>query len=400
MSNLLDERDARTKNRKKRKNEIDKLINLSVSEEKTPEKVCLAPKDAKTLGVEGETITHRLLDEGAILYADGEIDCFITKGTIEKYLNGENVFLKDRNGDVRNLTDDYVGTINYGHHDLATDPIALIGEWKKENLHLVDIENGRKALDVDVKLNEDHIYVQQLRKLDYNVGLSAEFWCHYDMEKSNEMGFGVIDEIFIGDFAVVGECGNVNSSDLRLKGGLEMPKDKELTLDEIFEEQKNEEISEEVEAVEETIEETEKVAEIEEETVEQTEEKVDEAVEEAENTEMVEDSEEEAVEEVIDNEDEPIEEAVEEVEDEEDMVSELVEVVKSLQSENAKLKEHITAQNKTMNRLRKKLKARNEEAAKFVADFKHLSVEMGVTKDEPKEVGITRNYLSGDGIGE
>lgn len=393
MSNLLDEREKRNNNRKRVKKEIDALINLSV-EKKSLEKVCLAPHDSKSLGAEGGFVTHRLLDEGAILYADGQIDCFIAKGTIEKYLNGENVHLKTADGDVRNLTDDYVGTINYGHHDLATDPIALIGEWQKKDLHIVDIENGRKALDVDVRLDEDHIYVKQLRKLKYDVGLSAEFWCHYDTEKSEEMGFGVIDEIFIGDFAVVGECGNVNSSDLRLKGGLEMPKDKEL---EVLEEEKIEEISEVEETTEEVVEEAEKDAEIEEKDAS---EQVEESVEEAENTEMVEDSEEEAEDEVIDNEDEPKEEAVEEVEDDVDVVSELMEAVKSLQSEIGHLKEHINAQNKTMNRLRKKLKARNEEASKFIADFKNLSVEMEITKEEPKEVGMSANYLTGDGIGE
>lgn len=390
MSNLLDEREKRNNNRKKVKKEVDALINLSV-ERKSLEKVCLAPHESKSLGVEGGYVTHRLLDEGAILYADGQIDCFIAKGTIEKYLNGENVYLKTADGDTRNLTDDYVGTINYGHHDLATDPIALIGEWQKKDLHIVDIENGRKALDVDVRLDEDHIYVKQLRKLKYDVGLSAEFWCHYDMEKSEQMGFGVIDEIFIGDFAVVGECGNVNSSDLRLKGGLEMPKDKEL---EVLEEEKIEEITEEEQVVEETIEEPEKDAEIEEmsvETVEETAEITAEAVEDSEN---------ETEDEVIDNEDEPVEESVEEVEDEADMVSELMEVVKGLQSEIGNLKEHINAQNKTMNRLRKKLKARNEEASKFIADFKNLSVEMEITKEEPKESGVSANYLTGDGIGE
>lgn len=399
MSNLLDERDKRTKNRKKVKSEIDALINLSVKK-KSLETVCLAPKDAKSLGVEGGYVTHRLLDEGAILYADGQIDCFIVKGTIEKYLNGENKYLKDYEGNVRNLTDDYVGTINYGHHDLATDPISLIGEWQKKDMHIVDIENGRKALDVDVRLDEDHIYVKQLRKLKYDVGLSAEFWCHYDLEKSEQMGFGVIDEIFIGDFAVVGECGNVNSSDLRLKGGLEMPKDKEL---EILEEEKIEEITEEEEVVEETIETAEKDAEIEEMSVETAEE----TAETTESEDEVEDSEEETEDEVIDNEDAPIEESVEDIEDEENAVAELVEVIKSLsaefdkvKAENESLKEHITAQNKTMNRLRKKLKARNEEASKFIADFKNLSVEMEITKEEPKDNGVSAEYLTGDGIGE
>lgn len=383
MSNLLDERDKRTKNRKKIKSEIDALINLSA--EMPEDKVFLAPRDNI-----GSEITHRLLDEGAILYADGEIDCFIAKGTLEKYLNGENQYLKDGNGDIRNLSDDYVGTVNYGHHDLATDPIAIIGEWTKENLHLVDIENGRKALDVDLKLNEDHIYVKQLKEMPYDVGLSAEFWCHYDAKKSDELGFPVIDEIFMGDFAVVGECGNVNSSDLRLKGGLEMPKDKELTLDEIME---NEAVEEEETVIEEVIEEEEKDAEIEEMSVHEAS-----AVEETEEIEEEAESEEE----VIDNEDESVEEAVEEVEDEEetDMVSELMEAIKSMQSEIGKLKEHINAQNKTMNRLRKKLKARNEEAKDFLASFKGLSVEMGITKEEPKEMSITHEYLSGDGIGE
>lgn len=396
MSNLLDERDKRTKKRKKAKKEIDALINLSVNDKKTLEKVILSPKDSKSLGAEDSLVTHRLLDEGSILYADGEIDCIIAKGTLEKYLNGENTEIKDSDGNIRNLTDDYVGTINYGHHDLATDPIALIGEWKKEDLHLVDIENGRKALDVDVRLNDDHIYVKQLRNLDYEVGLSAEFWCHYDEKKSEEIGYPVIDEIFLSDFAVVGECGNVNSSDLRLKGGLEMPKDiKELEVEETKDDvaeviddisEENAEISEETEVVEETIEETEKDAEIEEQ-----------ATEECEETEQVEDT--EATEDEVEGDE--VEEDEETEDEDEDVVSELIETVKELKKENASLKEENASLKKSNNRLNKKLKARNEEAKKFIADFKGLSVEMGITKDEPKqELGISREYLVGDGIGE
>lgn len=183
---IIEERDARTEHRKEMKRIFDKRFSLSSSD---------APSD-----------TFRLLDEGLITYADGSPQMYIKKGVIDKLLE--------------NMSDDYEGSINFGHHDLATDPISIIGEWKKSDLFVEDSGNddGRKVLNVRPHLWDDHIYVQQLKRQPYTYGLSAEFYGELDWDASYDMGIPVIGSIDLLDFAVVGECGNVNSSDIHLRG--------------------------------------------------------------------------------------------------------------------------------------------------------------------------------------
>lgn len=183
---IIEERDARTEHRKEMKRIFDKRFSLSSSD---------APSD-----------TFRLLDEGLITYADGSPQMYIKKGVIDKLLE--------------NMSDDYEGSINFGHHDLASDPISIIGEWKKSDLFVEDSGNddGRKVLNVRPHLWDDHIYVQQLKRQPYTYGLSAEFYGELDWDASYDMGIPVIGSIDLLDFAVVGECGNVNSSDIHLRG--------------------------------------------------------------------------------------------------------------------------------------------------------------------------------------
>lgn len=187
---VIEERDARTKNRKECKRIFDSKYSLSAN-----------------LTSDG---LYRLLDEGLITYADGSPQMYIKKGVVDKILD--------------TMSDDYVGSVNFGHHDLATDPIAIIGEWKKSDLVSTYSEegDGRKVLDVELHLYDDHIYVQQLRKQPYTYGLSAEFYAELDMDSSCDMGLPVIESIDLLDFAIVGECGNVNSSDIHLNGEDEM----------------------------------------------------------------------------------------------------------------------------------------------------------------------------------
>lgn len=192
---IIDEREARTKNRKECKRIFDSKYSLSVS----------SPSDGK----------FRLLDEGLITYADGSPYMYIKRGVIDKI--------------VENMADDYEGSINFGHHDLATDPISIIGEWSKSDLEVADSEenDGRKVLNVTTHLYDDHIYVQQLRKQPYTYGLSAEFYGEIDYEASVDLGIPVIESVDLLDFAIVGECGNVNSSDIHLKGETDVSKLKE-----------------------------------------------------------------------------------------------------------------------------------------------------------------------------
>lgn len=216
---IIEERDARTEHRKEMKRIFDKRFSLSSSD---------APSD-----------TFRLLDEGLITYADGSPQMYIKKGVIDKLLE--------------NMSDDYEGSINFGHHDLASDPISIIGEWKKSDLFVEDSGNddGRKVLNVRPHLWDDHIYVQQLKRQPYTYGLSAEFYGELDWDASYDMGIPVIGSIDLLDFAVVGECGNVNSSDIHLRGE-DMGKLKDMLKKLHVEEEETEETPVEETPVEET----------------------------------------------------------------------------------------------------------------------------------------------------
>lgn len=187
MMRIIEERDARTAHRKECKRIFDKRFSLSVEPS-------------------SEDDTYRLLDEGLITYADGSPQMYIKKGVIDKMLES--------------MSDDYEGSINFGHHDLATDPISIIGEWRKNDLFVQfsDENDGRKVLNVRPHLWDDHIYVQQLKRQPYTYGLSAEFYGELDWEASEDMGIPVIGSIELLDFAIVGECGNVGSSDIHLRG--------------------------------------------------------------------------------------------------------------------------------------------------------------------------------------
>lgn len=189
--NIIDERNKRTVRRKLAKEMYDSTIDLATHE---------------------NVQTVRLLDEGTVTYADGSIDFYIEKGTLQKYYNS--------------LSDDYVGTINLGHFSFAEYP-KILGTWTKKDLHLVDIGDGRQALDVDLRLNYEISDVRDLAMMPYDVAVSAEFSYEYDKENSNKMGFLCINELFISDFAIVGDGGNVNSNGIKLKGGSKMEKEVE-----------------------------------------------------------------------------------------------------------------------------------------------------------------------------
>lgn len=344
--NIIDERKVRTIRRKLRKREFDKMYQLSTA---------------------GNTQTVRLLDEGAVMGSNSPL-FYIKKGTLARYL--------------RSLPEDYVGTINLGHMDFATFPYIL-GTWTKKDLHLVDIGDGRQALDVDLRLDEGSTFVQELRRAPYTVGVSAEFTYHVDEANTKKYNLEILDEVFIGNFAIVGECGNVNSSGIRLSGGEGMTI-KELTaaldgehtdlgeinkkLDALLETEAEKELTteeEEAEAAEETAEEEEKAEEV-------AEEPAEEAAEEAEEVK------EEAAE-------QPAEET-KELAAVENIFAEFTEKLEKLSAENA--------------RLQAKLDAKEKAEQDFVARFKSLAVSLSTESvTEVSEVTDEQNVFS-DGIGE
>lgn len=418
MSNkLIEERDERTKRRKKIKRKMDSIIGLSYHD---------TEHKAASLAVTG-TMTGtvaRLLDEG---YCDNGF--VLKKGALQKYLEGNNQYVTGwelgDNGWVQtpvlNLTPDFVGTVNLGHMDFATFPIIL-GEWTSEDLKLVDIENDRKALDIEMRLDEESVFVKELRRQNHDIGVSAEFWYHVnnaDTQALSEMlGYymPVLDEIFIFAYGLVGECGNVNSSGLELKGDIVMPQD----INEVIpvENDQIETENDEIELAADMPEETE-VAELAEDVSEEIEAAEEEIITEEEAEEAEETEEEEAESEEVEVEETETEEDSDEDEDDEADAEyeQLLASIAELQNTNAELLARIaeltgqitelaeanTELKKTNRRITNKLQNEKDKKEKFLANAKGISAKLFPNEEIPKETEkkvADSDYLFGDGIGD
>lgn len=410
MSNdLIEERNERTRKRKKFKRKMDSIIGLSFHDE---ERQCME-LSVNTAKLADKSI--RLLDEG---YIDNGF--VIKKGTLEKFLNGKNEkvrgWKRNDEGDwelteVLNLTDDFVGTVNLGHMDFSTFPY-IIGEWRKEDLSLVDIENDRKALDVKLHLDKDSVFVKELKRQPYDIGVSAEFYYSMndeDTESLSEMlGYWmpVIDEIYINAYGLVGECGNVNSSGLELKGDTNMAdniKDLAVEVEEetIVEEPTEEELTVTEEQTEETVEEETAEEEL---VAEESEAEEEIELSEADAEEISEDASEEVEGEEVeldvndeteDDEADGLEEVLSVVNELKDTIAQLTEKVSSLEEANCKLK-------KTNKRLSTKLEDEKKKKEAFIENAKSISVKLGVNEDVPKKENKAADakFAFGDGIGD
>ena len=152
----------------------------------------------------------RLIDEGAITYEGGDdIRLYIKKGAVQAFYDS--------------LSSDYVGYINLAHIDIASLPLNL-GTWTKDDLTVVDIGDGRKGLDVNVKLNRELHIVQDLLKQEIPLSISAELRGTLDLESSFKFNAPFYNEIEIAGFSVVANPANVNSTgeNLNSKGESEM----------------------------------------------------------------------------------------------------------------------------------------------------------------------------------
>lgn len=373
MNDLIRDRDERTRERKKHKRKMDKIIGLSYHD-----------KDKHVIGlsVGVKKLSDkriRLLDEG--FFDNGFV---IKKGTLERFLNGQNEKLNGwelidgawEPSGVLNIDSDFVGSVNLGHMDFATFPF-IIGEWTKDDLHLVDIEEDRKGLDVDLRLDEDSVFVNELKRQPYDIGVSAEFNYHINEDDtealSETLGYymPVIDEIYIFAYGLVGECGNVNSSGLELKGDSDMDKEK-ITLDEQIVEQ---------------IEQTDDVEEIASETTVET------SVEEG-----IDDADEETTDDEIES-DEEVEGEEVTYADVESHISELETEVETLRAEIGNLTAENTALKKSNRRLKQKYENELEKKEAFVNKFSSVaeSINSSTEKDDSEKVS---SYVLGDGIGE
>lgn len=392
--NIIEERDKRTKKRKKAKAKFDKEITLSASS--------FVPSNKCTLSLDKSEGTVRLLDEGSIVRGDNDLDFYIKKGALRKYASGKNTKLTygyiygdyaEKLGydpdEAMNIDERYEGSINVGHHDFASFPF-IIGHWYMNDLTLTNNGDGRKGLDVELKLNEAHPFVQAFRVQGIPLGVSVEMFLHYDDKATIEATekraayTPVVDEVFISDFAVVGECGNVGSSGSVDFQGVKM-EDTTKEFDPVIEEVTEDEINDE-----------EDIEDVEDETTEdvntEDEDNEDAEVEEQTDGEEVSDDEVEDDESVAEDEEDTNEEVT--LSMVLDKVNELTNKVSELASQNDMLK-------KQNRKLKGKLQAKNEEEKKF---FQGLSVSLGVHAEPEKEKKVkqtvSEDYANGDGIGE
>lgn len=185
------------KERKKAKELVDGTINLSTQNRFTMSALGGSEYDSKSI---------RLLDEGAIMDGTDFIRSFICKGTIQAYYDG--------------LDDDFVGYITLGHIPLESCPIVL-GTWTKEDLNVVDLEDGRKALECVPHMNEDLNIVQDLMKQEVPLSVSVEMYQELDWDMTDKLQIPIIKKIDIIGFSVVGNPANVSSSDIELQKGVE-----------------------------------------------------------------------------------------------------------------------------------------------------------------------------------
>lgn len=376
MNSLIEYLKRNTEKRKRIKNRIDSELSLSADEGFESAKL--------TVAAYGDN-KNRLLDEGAIIEGDGSIFAYIKKGTIEKFMSRNNVYLD-------NLPEDYVGNINIGHMSHAQFPFP-VGEWTMANMSMVDIGDGRKGIDVDVTVDEESPFIKELERLGHDISMSVEMLTHTDWEASEDLGMWVIDEILIQAYAIVGDGKNVNSNGWKLKGEYDMTKKQ-------LEELKTETVSE-VDSVEEVTEDTEAELSAEETETEETVEAEEEVTEEETELEAEAETEEETAElsvgEEVESEEE--EEDLEEAEDEEATFEDIEAFVNSLQEEICELRNENAELKKTNKRLNKKLKAELASKAEFASKFKVLAEATGV-EETPKENVTKNDYIFGDGIGE
>lgn len=306
--------------RQKIKSKWDKKCRYEVgTSEPLPRQFSLEGANfSSSLKTEGENWC-RLIDEGVVVdngFFTGEPMAYavIRKGVLKKW--------------YESLTDDFVGTIDKDHNRSID-----LGLFTKKDLRLVELEDGRYAIDANVKLDQELYAVKDLLKMNNRTALSVEMFVNADEYATAEKVTGdesqgkylvpLIDDLKIEGYAV---CLAPKSANSYKDGLLESAGSTDINLikEKEFSMKKNEELKapalEQVDAsAGPDVEVTTEVAETE-------------AVE----TPAVEATEVEPVEAAEEAEQEVKEEAVSE---EEDKLSAIEAEIKNLKAENASLKE-------------------------------------------------------------
>jgi len=185
--------------RQKIKSKWDKKCRYEVgTSEPLPRQFSLEGANfSSSLKTEGENWC-RLIDEGVVVdngFFTGEPMAYavIRKGVLKKW--------------YESLTDDFVGTIDKDHNRSID-----LGLFTKKDLRLVELEDGRYAIDVNVKLDQELYAVKDLLKMNNRTALSVEMFVDADEYATAEKVTGdesqgkylvpLIDDLKIEGYAV------------------------------------------------------------------------------------------------------------------------------------------------------------------------------------------------------
>lgn len=182
----------RNKKRRELKKLVDQQTNLSIQDRK--EKFSVTTKMTKDYKA-------RVLDEGAIINGDGSVRTYFKKGVLKNFYDS--------------LDESYIGAITVGHLPLEAFPFP-VGYWSKKDLSIVEDKDGRYSLDINMHINEDSIFIKELKNNNNDVSLSAEMFYSMDLKESDEKGFPVVDELEIDVISIVGEPANIESGGIKL----------------------------------------------------------------------------------------------------------------------------------------------------------------------------------------
>ena len=190
---------ANTTMRQKIKSKWDKKCRFEVgTSEPLPKQFSLEGTNfSSSLKTEGENWC-RLIDEGVVVDNNiftGEPMAYavVRKGVLKKW--------------YESLTDDFVGTIDKDHNRSID-----LGQFTKDDLRLVELEDGRYAIDVNVKLDQELYAVKDLLKMNNRTALSVEMFVNADEYATAEKVTGdktqgdylvpLIDDLKIEGYAV------------------------------------------------------------------------------------------------------------------------------------------------------------------------------------------------------
>lgn len=163
--------------------------------------------------VEGFEGYMTLLSEGSVLYSDGTIRLYITKGTLKKWYDS--------------IDSSYEGYVTTGHISLDAFPVRD-GYFRKADLKIVTDKNGRSDLLVKPHVNTQLSNIKDLIIQDEPFAISSEFmWWDkeitdedieeyaklvvYNMEHGGGVDVPITDSIEITGFSFVGNPGNAKS---------------------------------------------------------------------------------------------------------------------------------------------------------------------------------------------